>query len=330
LKRELCFELARVTEAAALNAIPWRGKGNKNSADRAAVKAMRDIFRTVNIEGEIVTGEGEKDKAPKLKTGEKVGNGQGLEMDIAVDPIEGTSLVARGLPGAMTVIAVAAKGNMPGIPDIPMKKIAVGPAGQGVININNKAEENICSLADIKGKKVEDITVAVLNRPRHQKLISEIRKLGAGIKLINEGDIAAGIATAIPDSDIDLLMGIGGGPEGVLTAAALKCLGGDMQAQLYPDGEEEIEKIICSGIGDIHRNFKIDDLVGGQDIIFSATGVTDGELLNGVIFRGERASTHSLILDNLTGEILEIHTLHNIEELYKHSDLIIKPKKTPG
>lgn len=315
VRRDLCFELARVTEAAALASAPWIGKGNNNAVDRAAVDIMRAVFDTVKIKGEVVIGEGEKDKAPMFFIGEKIGCSTSPEMDIAVDPVEGTRLVAKGLPNALSIIAAAKKGNLLKAPDMYMKKIAVGAEARGVIDIQASPADNIRAVARARGKRITDMIIIVLDRPRHKDLIKEIRQTGARIKLISDGDVAGGIATALPGTDIDLLMGIGGAPEGVLTAAALKCLGGEMQAQLYPVNEEDIKKAQQMGIDDVYRVFSIDDLVRGDDIVFSATGITGGDLLNEVIYKGNRASTHSLILDSKNREILKINTLHSIEEI---------------
>ncbi len=315
MRRDLCFELARVTETAALAAAPLIGKGNNNAVDRAAVDAMRAVFDTIKIKGEVVIGEGEKDKAPMLYIGEEIGCGSYPEMDIAVDPVEGTRLVSKGLPNALAVIAAARKGSLLRAPDMYMKKIAVGPEARGVIDIEANPTDNIRAVAEAKGKRVTDMIIIVLDRPRHEELIKEIRQTGARIKLISDGDVAGGIATALPGSNIDLLMGIGGAPEGVITAAALKCLGGEMQAQLYPRNQEDIIKASQMGIKDINRIMTTDDLARGNDIIFSATGITGGDLLDEVIYKGKRASTHSLILDSTNKEILQINTLHSIDEI---------------
>lgn len=324
VRRDLCFELARVTEAAALASAPWRGKGNKIAADGAAVDAMRTVLNTIDIKGEVVIGEGEKDKAPMLYIGEKVGSGFSREIDIAVDPVEGTSLVAKGLPNALAVIAAARKGNLLNAPDMYMKKIAVGPEARGTIDIEASPAENIQAVARAKGKSITDLTVVVLDRLRHEKLIKAIIKTGARVKLISDGDVAGGISTALEDTGIDLLMGIGGAPEGVLTAVALKCLGGDMQAQLYPRNEADITRAYRMGIEEIDRIFTIADLAKGDDIIFSATGITGGDFLNGVVYRKNRASTHSLIMNSYNKKILRINTLYCIDEIENDLYQIVK------
>lgn len=319
MRRNLSSELTRVTEAAALAAAPWRGKGNKNEVDQAAVDAMRKVFDSIKINGEVVIGEGEKDKAPMLYIGEKIGCTSKPEVDIAVDPVEGTSLVASGSPDALAIIAIAKKGNLLNAPDMYMEKIAVGAEAKGVININATVSENIKAVAEAKGKSISDITIVVLNRPRHIQLIEEIRAVGARTKLINDGDVAGGIATALTESTVDILMGIGGAPEGVLTAAALKCLGGEIQAQLYPKNKGEIKRAKYMGITNVDRVLTCDDLAGGSDIIFVATGITGGELLNGVTYEGDRARTYSLILDSNNNEIRHVSTVHNVNSMLKIS-----------
>ncbi|GAB6100273.1 class II fructose-bisphosphatase [Halanaerocella petrolearia] len=307
----LALEFVRVTEQAALTAAGLIGKGDKIAADQAAVNAMRKTFATINISGEVVIGEGAKDEAPMLYTGEKVGAGGSCKLDIAVDPIEGTSLVAGGLPNALAVVAAAKKGNLLQAPDMYMKKIAVGPEAKGVIDLTATPTENLKAVAKAKEVKVSDLTVVILDRKRHRDLISEVRSIGARVKLISAVDVAGGISTALDNMAADILMGVGGAPEGVLTAAALKCLGGDMQAQLYPRNQTDVEKALQMGINDISQVFKLDDLVQGDDIIFSMTGVTSGEILTGV----QESQTHSLVMNSQAdqvGSVRELRTNHSL------------------
>lgn len=310
MERQLGIEFARVTEAAALNSARWMGKGDKISADDAAVKAMRDMFDTVHIEGEIVIGEGEMDEAPMLYIGEKVGQGDGIKVDIAVDPVEGTNLVAKGMNGAIAVMAVAEKGHLLHAPDMYMDKIAVGPLAAGAIDLDASAADNAINVAKKLGKKIEELTVVILERPRHQKIINEIRQVGARIKLITDGDVSPIIATAIEDSGVDMVMGIGGAPEGVLAAAALKCMGGELQARLVPKKEKELERMKEMGITDVKKILRIDDLVSTDEVVFVATGITDGESLRGVRFFKNKATTHTLVMRGKTGTIRFIEAHH--------------------
>ncbi|OJF18422.1 MAG: fructose-bisphosphatase, class II, partial [Bacillaceae bacterium G1] len=287
------MELVRVTEAAALSSARWMGRGKKNEADDAATTAMRKVFDTVPMRGTVVIGEGEMDEAPMLYIGEKLGTGYGPRVDVAVDPLEGTNIVASGGWNALSVIAVADHGCLLHAPDMYMNKIAVGPEAVGQIDINAPVIDNLKAVAKAKNKDIEDVVAIVLNRPRHEKLIAEIREAGARIKLISDGDVAAAINTAFDFTGVDILFGIGGAPEGVLAAVALKCLGGEIQGKLMPQNEEEIER--CKKMGlDVNKTLYMDDLVKGDDAIFAATGVTDGELLRGVQFKGAYGSTHSL------------------------------------
>lgn len=310
MERQLGIEFARVTEAAALNCARWMGKGDKISADDAAVRAMREMFDTVQIEGEIVIGEGEMDEAPMLFIGEKVGQGEGIKVDIAVDPVEGTNLVAKGMNGAIAVMAVAEKGKLLHAPDMYMDKIAVGPLAVGAIALDASPTENIINVAKKLGKKIEELTIVVLERPRHQKVIQEIREAGARIKLITDGDVSPVIATAIEDSGIDMVMGIGGAPEGVLAAAALKCMGGEIQARLVPENEEQLRRMKEMGIVDPKKVLKIEDLVNTNEVVFVATGITDGDSLKGVRFLKDRAITHTLVMRGKTGTIRFIEAYH--------------------
>ncbi|SMB86286.1 fructose-1,6-bisphosphatase II [Desulfonispora thiosulfatigenes DSM 11270] len=310
MERELAIEFARVTEAAALNSARWMGKGDKIAADDAAVKAMRSMFDTIHIEGKVVIGEGEMDEAPMLYIGEKVGLGEGVKVDIAVDPLEGTNLVAKGMNGAIAVMAVAKEDCLLHAPDMYMDKIAVGPLAVGAIDLDASPEENVRNVAQKLGKKIEEVTVVILDRPRHQKIINAIRKAGARIKLITDGDVSPVVATAIPDSGVDMVIGIGGAPEGVLAAAALKCMGGDMRARLIPENEEELRRMKEMGITDTKKVLTIDDLVKTDEVVFVATGITDGETLKGVRFFNDRATTHTVVMRGKTGTIRFIEAYH--------------------
>ncbi len=317
--RNLAFELARVTEAAALAAGRWVGRGDKISADQAAVDAMRLVLNRVDMDGIVVIGEGEKDEAPMLFNGEKLGTGEKPAVDIAVDPIDGTTLTAKGLPGALAVVALAERGTMYDPHDIVyMNKIAVGPEARDMIDINSSVEMNVRRVARALRKQPRDITVMVLDRPRHADLIAEIRQTGARILLITDGDVAGAIATALEDSGVDMLMGIGGSPEAVITAAALKCMGGDMQCKLMPRNEEERQAAIDAG-QDLDKVFTIDDLVTGDNVFFAATGITTGALLRGVRYYGGGASTQSLVMRSRSGTIRKINSNHRLEKLSQFS-----------
>ena len=299
--RNLALELVRVTETAALAAAPWVGRGEKDLADGAAVKAMRTMINTVDMAGVVVIGEGEKDNAPMLHNGEQVGNGDGPSCDVAVDTIDGTSLTAQGMNGAISVIALAPRGSMFDPKDsFYMNKIVTGPEAAGVININASTAENIAAVARAKSLNVSDITVVVLNRPRHAKLIEEIRATGARIKLIQDGDVAAAIETARPDTGIDLLMGIGGTPEGVITAVAMICLGGEIQDQLHKDGVNDA------------RVLRTSDLCNSDDVFLAATGITDGELVQGVRYTRFGATSNSLVMRGKSKTVRLIQTEHNL------------------
>jgi fructose-1,6-bisphosphatase II len=299
--RNLALELVRVTETAALAAAPWVGRGEKDLADGAAVKAMRAMINTVDMSGIVVIGEGEKDQAPMLHNGEHVGNGDGPNCDVAVDPIDGTSLTAQGMNGAISVIALAPRGSMFDPQDsFYMNKIVTGPEAASVIDIRASVAENIAAVAKAKSLKVSDITVVVLNRPRHLGLMEEIRATGARIKLIQDGDVAAAIETARPDTGIDLLMGIGGTPEGVITAVAMICLGGAIQGQLHKDGITEARVLTTS------------DLCNSDDVFLSATGITDGELVQGVRYTTFGATSNSLVMRGQSKTVRLIQTEHNL------------------
>ena len=299
--RNLALELVRVTETAALAAAPWVGRGEKDLADGAAVKAMRAMINTVDMSGVVVIGEGEKDQAPMLHNGEQVGNGDGPSCDVAVDPIDGTSLTAQGMNGAISVIALAPRGSMFDPQDsFYMNKIVTGPEAASVIDIRASVAENVAAVARAKALKVSDITVVVLNRPRHLGLIEEIRTTGARIKLIQDGDVAAAIETARPDTGIDLLMGIGGTPEGVITAVAMICLGGAIQGQLHKDGVTESRVLTTT------------DLCNSDDVFLSATGITDGELVRGVRYTKFGATSNSLVMRGKSKTVRLIQTEHNL------------------
>jgi fructose-1,6-bisphosphatase II len=314
LERNLALELVRVTEAAALHAARWMGRGDKGAADQSAVDAMRTALRYVDMDGVVVIGEGEKDEAPMLYIGERVGTGRPPKVDVAVDPIDGTRLTARGLPNAITVVALAERGAMYYDPHIMyMQKIAVGQEAKGAIDINAPPKDNLVRIARFMNRNVEDLTVVILDRPRHEELIEEVRLSGARIKLITDGDVAGAVMAAMPgDTGVDVLMGIGGTPEAVLAACALKCLGGDMQCKLWPRSEEERQKSIEAGNGDVDRVLSLDDLVGSDDVFFAATGITSGEFLKGVQYSGERAQTHSIMMRSLSGTLRRIETNHHI------------------
>jgi len=310
MERELALEFVRVTEAAALSAGRLMGRGQKEAADAAAVDAMRAMLDTVQIRGTIVIGEGELDEAPMLYIGEKVGGALFPEVDIAVDPVEGTSLVAKGLPNAIAVLAVSEKGGLLHAPDMYMEKMAVGKEARGCIDLNAPLKYNLERVAHAKGKRVADLTVVILDRERHASIIRQVREAGARIKLISDGDVAPAVATAFEDSGVDMLVGIGGAPEGVLAAAALKCLGGEMQARLMPTSEAEARRAESMGLRDIKAVLTLSDLVRGNDVIFAATGITDGDLLRGVRYLGEKATTHSMVMRSKTGTIRLVEATH--------------------
>ncbi|AUJ24069.1 MULTISPECIES: class II fructose-bisphosphatase [Virgibacillus] len=321
MERSLSMELVRVTEAAALKSARWMGRGKKEEADDAATTAMRAVFDTIPMQGTVVIGEGEMDEAPMLYIGEKLGTGNGPGVDVAVDPLEGTSIVANGSWNALSVIAIADKGTLLHAPDMYMDKIAVGPEAVGTIDINASTFDNIQAVAKAKNKAVEDVVVTVLDRPRHHKLIEEIREAGARIKLISNGDVAGAINTAFDETGVDMLLGIGGAPEGVIAAAALKCLGGEIQGKLVPANKEESDRCSKMGIMDINKVLHMDDFCSGDDAIFAATGVTDGELLKGVQFKGTNATTETVVMRAKSGTVRFIDGTHSLK---KKPDLVIK------
>lgn len=320
MERSLSMELVRVTEGAALASARWMGRGNKDEADGAATSAMRDVFDTVPMKGTVVIGEGEMDEAPMLYIGEKLGSGYGQRVDVAVDPLEGTSILASGGWNALAVVAVADHGNLLHAPDMYMDKIAVGPEAVGLIDIDAPVIDNLKAVAKAKNKDIEDVVATVLNRPRHEHIIHQLREAGARIKLIDNGDVAAAINTAFDNTGVDILFGSGGAPEGVLAAVALKCLGGELIGKLLPQNDEELER--CKKMGlDVHKVLRMEDLVKGDDAIFAATGVTDGELLRGVQFKGSHASTHSVVMRAKSGTVRFVEGRHSLK---KKPNLVIK------
>jgi fructose-1,6-bisphosphatase II len=308
MDRHVGLDLVRITEAAALACSRWMGRGDKNGADQAAVTAMRKSFDNVDIRGTVVIGEGERDEAPMLYIGEQVGSGWGPEVDIALDPLECTNSVAYGRPNAMAVIALAARGHFLHAPDTYMEKIAVGPKAAQAIDLSRPIEENLEAVAAAKGYHIDDLTVVVLDRPRHEDLIQRIRKTGARIHLIPDGDVSAAIATALDSTGVDVLVGTGGAPEGVLAAAALRCLGGAIQGRLLFRSDEEKARARKMGISDFERVYRETDLASGDSITFASTGVTDGDMLDGVRFTGNMAETHSMVMRVKTGTVRTIRT----------------------
>jgi len=307
--RNLALELVRVTEAAALACGRWVGKGDKISADDAATQAMRRTLDSVDISGTVVIGEGEMDEAPMLYIGEQVGNGNLPEVDIAVDPLEGTTICAKGMNGSIATIAMAPRGGFLHAPDMYMEKIAVGPSAKGAIDINAAPNVNLRRIAEAKSCRVEDLTVVILDRPRHDKAIADIRKAGARIHLISDGDVAPAIAAAVEGSGVDMLLGIGGAPEGVLAAAALKCMGGDMQGRLVFMNQEERDRARAMGIDDFDRVYSAEEMARG-DVFFAATGVTNGDLLQGVRYYAGGAETHSIVMRSKSRTVRFIRSLH--------------------
>jgi fructose-1,6-bisphosphatase II len=313
--RNLALELARVTEAAALAAGRFMGRGDKEAADGAAVNAMRVVLQTVDMNGIIVIGEGEKDNAPMLYNGEIVGNGMEPDVDVAVDPIDGTRPLAFGRTNSLATVAIAPRGSMfnPG-PFVYMNKIAVGPEAKGVIDIEKSITENLQAIAKAKHKDVEDLTTIILDRDRHREMIAEIRKAGARIRQIPDGDVAAALMTAWPDSGVDVLLGVGGTPEGVIAACALRAMGGEIQGKLFARDEDELRRGREAGY-DFEKILTMDDLVSSEDVFFAATGITDGELLKGVRYFGDGASTDSLVVRGLTGTVRQINATHRLDKL---------------
>jgi fructose-1,6-bisphosphatase II len=319
--RNLAMELMRVTEAAAMAAGRWMGRGDKEGADQAAVNAMRVVLETISMDGIVVIGEGEKDNAPMLYNGEHIGNGTPPATDIAVDPIDGTRLTALGRGGALAVMAMSERGTMfnPG-PCVYMEKLAVGSKAAGSVDIRRSPTENIEAVAKALGKSARDVTVVILDRPRHADLIAEVRESGARVKLITDGDIAAAMSTGWPDSGVDILLGIGGTPEGVIAAAALSCMGGEIQGKLWPRGDDERAAAIAAGY-DLDAVLTTADLVGGDNSFFAATGITDGELLQGVRFHDFGATTQSLVMRSRSGTVRFVSARHALHKLREFSEI---------
>ncbi|MEX0757220.1 MAG: class II fructose-bisphosphatase [Acidimicrobiia bacterium] len=313
--RNLGLDLARVTETAAMAAARWQGRGDKEAADKAAVDGMRAHLGTLDLDGVVVIGEGEKDEAPMLHNGERVGNGEGQQVDVAVDPVEGTTLVADGMPGALAVLAVAERGTMfsPGSM-VYMEKIAVGPACHGVIDLDAPVEHNLAKVAKAKGDDINDLTVIILDRPRNRPHIEAVRAAGARIRLIRDGDVSGAIATGRDGAGIDMLLGIGGSPEAVLAAAALRCMGGEIQCRLWARDDRDRQYAAEHG-HDMDQIMTTTDLVGGDNVSFAATGITGGEFLSGVEFHGNGAVTHSVMMRSKTGSIRYMDAFHNLSKL---------------
>ena len=309
--RNLALELVRVTEAAALQAARWVGRGDKEAADQAAVDAMRHMLTTVSMDGVVVIGEGEKDEAPMLFNGEQIGNGEPPAVDIAVDPLEGTTLTAKGMPSALSVIALADRGSMfdPG-PIVYMEKLAGGSDIASLLDLDRPIADVIAAVARARHKEVGDVTVVVLDRPRHQDGINAIREAGARVRLISDGDVSAALLAVSERSPVDLLWGVGGTPEGVISAAAIKCIGGQLIGRLWPRNDDERQAAIDGGY-DLEQQLTVDDLIRSEDCFFSATGVTDGDVLQGVRFRADRATTESLVMRSRSGTVRRVHATHD-------------------
>ncbi len=313
--RNLGFDLVRVTESAALASTRWQGRGDKNAIDHAAVEAMRYVLQYVPMDGIVVIGEGEKDEAPMLYIGEQIGTGDSPKVDVAVDPVDGTTLLSKGLNNAISVVALSSRGSMFNAPGIVyMDKIAVGPGAKGCVHLDAPVRENLEAVARCKKLPVSEITVVILDRPRHEDLIRQVRELGARIKLIEAGDIAGAIMTALDGTGVDILMGIGGSPEAVIAACALKCLGGEIQCRLYPRNEEEKQKAITAGFN-VNKILTIDDLVHDDDVYLALTGITSGELVRGVRYTRRGADTESLMMRSRSGTIRRIEASHNFDKL---------------
>jgi fructose-1,6-bisphosphatase class II len=317
MNRNFALEFVRVTEAAALASARLMGRGDEKAADHAAVEAMRAMMNSIEFDGTVVIGEGERDEAPMLYIGEKVGKGRSPKLDLALDPLEGTTICARGGNNALSVIAIAEEGKFLHAPDTYMQKIAVGPAAKGAIDLEASATENLRNIAKAKGCHVDDLTVVILDRPRHTDLISEVRSAGARIWLIGDGDVSAAIATCKADSGVDVLMGSGGAPEGVIAAAALRCMGGDFQGQLIFRRDDERERARKMGITNLDKIYRIDELAQGN-VMFCATGVTQGTFLNGVRFNRGGATTHSVVMRSESGTVRFIEAEHHFDRKPKY------------
>lgn len=313
MERELAMEIVRVTELAALKSARWMGTGDKVAADGAATEAMRRMFDTVSMDGVVVIGEGEMDEAPMLYIGERLGTGVPPVVDVAVDPLEGTEVVASGQPNGLTVVAIAPRGRLLHAPDMYMEKLVVGPKARGKVHLNQSVKDNLEAVAKANDKHISQVVAVILDRPRHAALIEEVRSAGARIKLIGSGDVAAAINTAFPEGGVDILLGSGGAPEGVLAACALKCLGGDLMGRLLPENEEQRRRSVEMGITDVDHVLTLEEMVQGDDAIFSATGVTDGEFLHGVRFlANHKARTQSIVMRAKTGTVRFIDTIHDL------------------
>lgn len=328
IERNLAMELVRVTEAAAMSAARFLGKGNKNDVDQAAVNAMRNVLGFVRMDGIVVIGEGEKDEAPMLYIGEKIGDGSEPKVDIAVDPVDGTTLTAKGLPGAISVVALSARGTMHCPRNLVyMNKIVTDAEAKDVLDIDAPVAENIRRVAAAKTKKITEITVVVLDRPRHEKLLEDIRKAGARVKLISDGDVAAAIDAALPETDIDMLMGVGGTPEGVLSAAAIRCVGGAIQCKGWPRNDKEKQAAIDKG-EDLKKVYTTEDLISSDDVFFAATGVSTGDLLKGVRYFSGGAFTQSIAMRGRSGTMRWVDARHNFNKLGKLDDMkFVKTRK---
>ena len=319
IDRNFAMNMVRVTEAAAIAAAQHMGMGDKELVDQAAVDAMRFTLGSMSMDGVVVIGEGEKDEAPMLYNGEVIGDGAGPGMDIAVDPIDGTTLLSKGLPGAIAVIALSERGTMNCPREVVyMNKIAVGKEAKDVIDINASVGTNLKNIAKAKGRKISELTVIVLDRPRHELLIDDIRSAGARIKLISDGDIAAGIHAAMWESEVDVLLGIGGTPEGVITAAAIRCIGGAIQCKAWPRDDKERDAAVAAG-ADLSKVYSAEELVSGEDVFFAATGASTGDLLNGVRFFANGAQTHSLAMRSRSGTLRWVDSVHDFTRLDKMS-----------
>ena len=319
MDRNLALELVRVTEAAALMAGRWMGRGDKEAVDQAAVDAMRSVLDTIHMNGIVVIGEGQKDEAPMLYIGEALGCADDPKVDIAVDPVDGTRLLAFGMPNSITVLAVAERGTMYASPHIMyMDKIAVGPDAATAIDIEDTVAANLTRIAGAKGKEVRDLTVVILDRPRHADLIREVREAGARIKMITDGDVAGAVMAAMPGTGIDVMMGIGGAPEAVVAACALKCIGGNLQCKLWPRNDEE-RRIVEEQSIDVNRVLGLDELVASDNVFFAATGITDGELLRGVHYAGDRATTQSVVMRSKSGTVRTVDATHQLTKLGRYA-----------
>jgi fructose-1,6-bisphosphatase II len=321
--RLLTLDAVRLTELAAIGASRYMGWGDKEAADQAAVDAMREMFQYVPVDGTVVIGEGQKDEAPMLYIGEEVGTGEGPEVDIAVDPLEGTTIVAEGGSGALCVVAMGPKGAFLNAPDVYMMKIAVGPRARGVIDLNDSFEDNVRRVAEAKEKSLRTLTCVLLDRERNKPYINTLRELGSRIKLIDHGDVSASLATCLEESGVDMLAGIGNSAEGVLSAAALQCFGGDFQGRLNPIGDAQHDRLREMGIDDLDRVYEIGDLAADEDLLFSCTGVTDGDFLEGVRYDGEEIITHSMVLRSAKG------TRRFVEGYHKESEKMAEDPDAP-